>query len=45
MADVVITEFMDEAAVAELAAIRDTLYDPNLEREIALGREIEEGTV
>lgn len=24
---------------------RDTLYDPNLEREIALGREIEEGTV
>ena len=30
MADVVITEFMDEAAVAELAAIRDTLYDPGL---------------
>lgn len=30
MADVVITEFMDDAAVAELAARFDTLYDPKL---------------
>ncbi|WP_406856892.1 hydroxyacid dehydrogenase [Alsobacter sp. KACC 23698] len=30
MADIVITEFMDEAAVADLAARRDTLYDPGL---------------
>jgi (S)-sulfolactate dehydrogenase len=30
MADIVITEFMDEAAVADLAARRSTLYDPAL---------------
>ena len=30
MADIVITEFMDEAAVARLAAAHDTLYDPGL---------------
>jgi (S)-sulfolactate dehydrogenase len=30
MADIVITEFMDEAAVAELSAQRSTLYDPAL---------------
>ncbi|MDP3525088.1 MAG: hydroxyacid dehydrogenase [Hoeflea sp.] len=30
MADIVITEFMDEAAVARLARVHDTLYDPRL---------------
>ncbi|MBC7282900.1 hydroxyacid dehydrogenase [Hoeflea sp.] len=30
MADIVITEFMDEAAVARLAQVHDTLYDPTL---------------
>jgi len=30
MADIVISEFMDEAAVADLKADFDTLYDPNL---------------
>jgi len=30
MADIVITEFMDEAAVARLAQAHDTLYDPKL---------------
>ena len=30
MADIVITEFMDEAAVASLAKAFDTLYDPKL---------------
>ena len=30
MADIVITEFMDEAAVARLADAHDTLYDPKL---------------
>jgi len=30
MADIVITEFMDEAAVARLAQSYDTLYDPKL---------------
>lgn len=30
MPEVVITEFMDEAAVAKLAAVHETLYDPKL---------------
>jgi (S)-sulfolactate dehydrogenase len=30
MADIIITEFMDEGAVATLAARHDTLYDPKL---------------
>ena len=30
MADIVITEFMDEAAVGRLAQVHDTLYDPKL---------------
>jgi (S)-sulfolactate dehydrogenase len=30
MPDIIITEFMDEAAVASLAAKHDTLYDPKL---------------
>ncbi|KGF66715.1 3-phosphoglycerate dehydrogenase [Hoeflea sp. BAL378] len=30
MAHIVITEFMDEAAVARLARVHDTLYDPTL---------------
>jgi len=30
MPDIVITEFMDEAAVARLKARHDTLYDPAL---------------
>ncbi|MDP2732222.1 MAG: 3-phosphoglycerate dehydrogenase, partial [Hoeflea sp.] len=30
MADIIITEFMDEAAVARLAKAHETLYDPNL---------------
>ena len=30
MAHIVITEFMDEAAVARLARVHDTLYDPGL---------------
>jgi hypothetical protein len=38
-----ITDTGPEAPIHRVT--RDTLYDPNLEREIALGREIEEGTV
>jgi hypothetical protein len=30
MADIVITEFMDEAAVGRLVQAYDTLYDPKL---------------
>ena len=30
MADIIITEFMDEAAVARLSEAHDTLYDPKL---------------
>jgi len=35
MADIVITEFMDEAAVARLAHAHDTLYEPDLVDDLA----------